>query len=1026
MRGLNGGLDALPGGRAVETSWPTERFGDPTEPALIGRESELSRLLGALGGDDRLVLVVGDAGVGKTRFVAEGGTRAAAAGMVMLRGECLPLLRTLPLHPLADALADLGRWQGGRLLTAALEAAPTYVRDELGRFLPELGPGNGAVPDGADGAWSRERLFTGVAELLAGVANRSASGAALVVEDVHWADSATLDCLTVLFRAGRRSRLRLVVTCRADEAPLAAHVADWLAQARSGAGVEEIRLGPLSRAEVAGQVAALAGGPAAARVVDELFARAEGNPFFTEQLVAAALASRAEGKLRVPAGLPARLAELLTARADRCAGGARAVLAGLAVAGRPLGEDLLAAVTGLDPGAVRQGLRELAAVRLLAEDTAGGGHRPRHALLAEAVADRLLPGERAVLHERTARALAADPALAAEAAGHWQAAGEPAEELPARVAAAKAAERVFGYAEAAAHRLRAIELCQACPEVAAPAGIDGPRLYVRAIDALFNSGDSERAGVVSEEAYRRFAGHPDPATAAVVRHRAAYFRLDDPVAACELVEEALGLFDQAPPSFDHANALLDYATIFLLHVKRQPQASLAALRRALEIAEAAGATAMIPRILSVVAFCTFVRGQVEEGFAILERGWALARASHDGPALVWLAVSESYALLKLARYQRAAEVASQGLDAARQAGLESWEYVGILAANAAEALVALGRTEQAAALIDPLTTAPPRRVRLIVNVARAEIDLLRGDTAAATERWRLIRASPATMGRADIASESAQRAAEAALWTGRPGDALHEVRRALALFRTPDLTIFCGRLLTAGLRACADLAEQARARHDEPGLAAAVAAADDLAAWARRMGGAPFTGHPFFVSIPARRATWDAERTRLAGRSDPAAWGGAARAWQEVNRPHWAGYAWWRQAQAHLDAGQPAPAAAALRAAAGAAGGHAPLLAQIRALAERARIPLQCSATVRDAPPPAQAPASHGLTGRELGVLRLVAAGRTNAEIGAELYISPKTAGVHVSNILRKLGVSRRVQAAAWAERAGLLPSGRH
>jgi len=90
----------------------------------VGRESELSRLLGALGGDARLVLVVGDAGVGKTRFVAEGMARAAAAGTVMVRGECLPLLGTLPLHPVADALADLARWQGGRLLAAALEAAP--------------------------------------------------------------------------------------------------------------------------------------------------------------------------------------------------------------------------------------------------------------------------------------------------------------------------------------------------------------------------------------------------------------------------------------------------------------------------------------------------------------------------------------------------------------------------------------------------------------------------------------------------------------------------------------------------------------------------------------------------------------------------------------------------------------------------------------------------------------------------------------------------------------------------------------
>src|SRR6516164_8895469 len=146
MRELNGGLSAVLDGRAVETSGLTERFGDHTEPALVGRESELSRLLGALGGDARLVLVVGDAGVGKTRFVAEGMARAAAAGTVMVRGECLPLAGALPLLPVADAVADLGRWQGGRLLAAGLEAAPGYVRDELCRLLPGLGSGSGAVP----------------------------------------------------------------------------------------------------------------------------------------------------------------------------------------------------------------------------------------------------------------------------------------------------------------------------------------------------------------------------------------------------------------------------------------------------------------------------------------------------------------------------------------------------------------------------------------------------------------------------------------------------------------------------------------------------------------------------------------------------------------------------------------------------------------------------------------------------------------------------------------------------------------
>ena len=139
-----------------------------------------------------------------------------------------------------------------------------------------------------------------------------------------------------------------------------------------------------------------------------------------------------------------------------------------------------------------------------------------------------------------------------------------------------------------------------------------------------------------------------------------------------------------------------------------------------------------------------------------------------------------------------------------------------------------------------------------------------------------------------------------------------------------------------------------------------------------------------------------------------------------------AGYARWRQAQAQLDAGHPATTAAAtLRAAATAADGHAPLLAQVRLLAERARIPLQPPAASADqAPRSAQAGAPYGLTGRELAVLQLLAAGRTNAQIAADLYISPRTASVHVSSILRKLGVSGRVQAAAVAERAGLLHQG--
>ena len=272
-------------------------------------------------------------------------------------------------------------------------------------------------------------------------------------------------------------------------------MAGWLARVRGDAGTEEIRLGPLSRAEVAGQAAALAGRPGVTPG-DRLPVRARGGKRVLHRAAGGrrALAGRGRGGLRVPAGLPARLAELLAARAGRCAGDARAVLAGWRSRAGAWARTLLAAVTGLEAEAVRRGLRELAAARLLAEDTTGGGHRPRHALLGEAVAAGLLPGERAVLHERTARALAAagDPALAGEAAGHWRPRAarrrnsRPGWRRP-RPPSGCRLRRGRG-ALAAGHRaVRGPARCRRA------AGIDVPRLYVRAIDALYRAGDRVRA-----------------------------------------------------------------------------------------------------------------------------------------------------------------------------------------------------------------------------------------------------------------------------------------------------------------------------------------------------------------------------------------------------------------------------------------------------------------------------------------------------------------------------------------------------
>jgi DNA-binding CsgD family transcriptional regulator len=665
---------------------------------------------------------------------------------------------------------------------------------------------------------------------------------------------------------------------------------------------------------------------------------------------------------------------------------------------------------------------------LLADTAALEGHRPRHALLAEAVAADMLPGERVVLHERTARLLEATggDSLAAEAASHWQAADRAAEELRASVAAAGAAERVFGYAEAAAHWERAIELSQARPGAESTAGASLPRLYLRAIGAAELSGDTQHASELAEAAYRRFAGHPDHATAAIICQRAGYLRgLHTVGAGGPLMETALELFELGAPSAEHAEALLQYARTFLLGAYGRREDYRMALTRALQIAEAAGATGVVPRILARTPADPQDPGAVQWTFAQLHRARAAAEAAGDDAALLEVAMVESDTLLQMASFASAEEVALRGLHAARRAGLDGWFPATILVVNAAAAMLFAGRTADAAALIDPLTAGLPRGDDWFTHLIRAQIDMLRGDLAAATSRQQqvaLIR-HPSSV---EIDREAAQLTVEVALWAGRPGDALQQVRQALAPYEdVPDLTGGCGQLLAAGMRACADLAERARARRDHGAARAAQAAARELASLAEQMAGVPFADDPFLAQIPADRAIWDAERTRLAGSSDPGAWHAAAKTWEGLGYPHRAGYAWWRHAQAQLDAGQPAiAAAAALRAAAAAADGHAPLQAEVRALAERARIPLRTPAATPSAPPPAEVPVPYRLTGRELAVLRLLAAGRTNAQIGAELYISPTTAGVHVSNILRKLGVSGRVQAAMLAERAGLLGPG--
>jgi len=326
----------------------------------------------------------------------------------------------LPYAPIVEAIRALASDVG---VGAVRELVGPSWR-ELARLLPALGaPETGGAPDQA----AQTRLF----ELLLGLLGRLAEQARLVVvvEDLHWADSSTRDLLAFLVRNLRRERILLVVTYRNDE-PGQQRLGPYLAELARAGRVERIDLRRLDQVETALQLAGILGAAPTTDLVDVVFARSQGNPFFTEELL---------GVVRSGSGeLPATLRDLLRGRVAALPDRARQVLAVLAVSGREVSHRLLATVVGLDDGALVEALRATVTSQLLVTTPGGDGYQVRHALLREVIHADLLPGERARLHADLAQSLTERPELAhgppavaaAEVAAHWDAAGEPTELCP--------------------------------------------------------------------------------------------------------------------------------------------------------------------------------------------------------------------------------------------------------------------------------------------------------------------------------------------------------------------------------------------------------------------------------------------------------------------------------------------------------------------------------------------------------------------------------------------------------------------
>jgi DNA-binding CsgD family transcriptional regulator/tetratricopeptide (TPR) repeat protein len=990
--------------------------------ALVGRADELRAVTdawtAAVEGRPGVVLLGGDAGVGKSRLVAELRPAVLAAGGAWLLGSTPSRSSgTQPFAPLTGALRallrDLDPGERDRIVGPA--------RGDLARLLPELGAAGGspAVFDAI--TTDPARLF----ELVIGVLDRLGRDrpVALVLEDLHWAEASTLDLVDFLARNLDGLRLLVVLTYRADELHRTHPLRPTLAELRRLPAVTTVMVEPLAADEVTALATALAGGPLQDRLLARVVARSSGLPFFVEELVAAGV--EACDSTDVPPGLQDVLQIRIDALAPEVVEVVRALGPGTATG--PVDDALLGHVTGLAPAELADRVRIAIAHQVLVADDQGVDFR--HALAREVVEADLLPTERIGLHAAFATGLAGrdraeeDPAIAARVAFHAREAHDAAHALTWSVRAGDAARRAYAFTEATEHMQRALETWDAVDDPVAAAGRDRLMVAAAAATGLVLGNRLPRARALIEAELAHDDLHPDPALAAEDRadgRGALVALLGRVLRSTGSAEASIGMLRQAlatfpdRPSVNRARVQVELA--HSLTLTGDAVAGLVEARVALAEAEAVGERSTIGRAQHVVGHDLVLTGvDVDAGLALMESSLAIATETDDIDWETRAYVNLSDTLRLLGRHDQALAYGMEGHRRALERGLRRHGFARL---NAAEVLVGIGRLPEAREMVEQRVEAEGHMAQIHADLTEAWLDVLQGRTDDIGAR--IERLDPIIAGEANLQFEGAlTRIRLEHLWLTRSRqDPVPLATVVLERDGAGADTQYRSEVLTLLARIQADHAL-------DPGLrdAARAAARAGLEATASlTMAEASQSTLPRALAEALFAA--EVARGRAEGAEEESArWATAAAIAAEAGHRWHHVYAGWRRAEALVAAGSPEAAAVARAAHAEAVAMEArPLVDELDALARRARLDLGAAPAPEGTAPAADPRRDLGLTPRETEVLALLAEGRTNGEIGAALYISTRTAGVHVSNILAKLGVRSRTQAAAVAHR--LTPPG--
>ena len=991
-----------------------------SSPVLIGRSVELGVLRAAAGSEGgprrRAVVVGGEAGVGKSRLIADFSEWAVADGVLVLTGGCIDLGEGgLPYGPIIEALRGFIR----SVPEDEVERVMGPARADLARLIPDLGPSTGESPSGLDLGSAQGRLF----ELLLATLGRLAARrpVAFVVEDLHWADRSTRDLLGFLVRNIADLPVTLILTFRSDELHRRHPLLPFLAELERTGHVERIELHTFDRAETAAQVRAIAGPSVDAGLIDTIHLRSGGNPFFAEELLVSATGDAATQ-------LPRTLREVLLARIAGLGEPTQEFLRLASAAGRRVDPTLVAAATGMDESSLYEALREAVTQQVLVPDALPGKERYafRHALLQEAVYEDLLPGERTRLHSAFGRILEAsggqEPGRVAELAYHWLAAHDLPRALGAAVAAGREAERSYAFPEAHAHYAQAIALWDQVPDAAGQTGADLVDVLAAAARAA-TLDEPARAMAHLRTALELVDAEQEPTRAGLLYERlgrSAWFAGQADV-SLEAHRTAVRLIPVEPPTEARARALAGLAQILMLRVEYDESRQLA--EEAIALARLTGARQIEGHALNTRGVDRNLAGDVESAIADLEEAMSLAVEVGNVDDIGRAYGNLVFVLENAGRLDHALRVAREGLAAAGPLGVMR-SFGTHLLCNAADLLYRLGQWDEAEASVRQAVDIGPLGINeILANELLGRLAVVRGRLAEATEHLGRLRPLAERAADVQFVLPVHLSLTELALWQGRAAEAAETAEGGLRLMRQ-GLQAQIGELIAMAVRAYADVAEKDRARRSGAVDSGPIGAGQRLLEAHRARHARAAVELPAFVP---ESAVWlalsEAEMTRLEGRPEPAMWAHVAEQAGELSRPYVAAYGRWREAEAVLaQRGDRARASTALVAAARAASAlrAGPLRDEIRALALRARIALDEGETAPSAPPVPDDGDGFGLTRREREVLALVALGRTNRQIADELFISEKTAGVHVSNILGKLGVSGRGEAAAVAHRLRL------